>query len=185
MSMDYYYYLNHTDGISTQGFEAYSASIGYRVQMHPDTDLLQDKGFLPACLTDDRFTMDGNKRFLTGIDWFFAPNQPEPEEERQAGLRSFFWGKKKKEPPIQKRIRNAAVEMSAGCHFIDAFELLIAHLLGAYLIKTCGAVMYDPQAGRYYDDAAAVQKTLEELVQAMLASKENGTLRVHPFERWE
>ena len=185
MSMDYYYYVKSTDGISTQGFEAYCASIGYTVRLHPDTDLITDKGFVPACLTDDRFTIDGNNRFLTGVEWFFAPYRPEPEAEKTSGLWGLFRKKNKTESPIQKRVRNSTVEMSAACHFIDAFELLIALLLGAYLIKTCGAVMHDPQSGRYFDDEATVREIINGLVKAMLASKEEGTLRVHPFERWE
>ncbi len=183
MSMDYYFYLRDTRGFSSQSFEAFCASVGYSVRLHPNANLVTDKGFLPACLTDERFTMDGNDRFLTGIDWFFAPHQPELEEKKPSGLRALF--RRKAESPVQKQIRNSTVEMSAGCHFIDAFELLIAHLLGAYLIKSCGAVMYDPQSGMYYTDAAAVQETLNGLVKAMLASKEKGTLRVHPFEEWK
>lgn len=185
MSMDYYFYLKSTDGISSQGFEAYCASIGYTVRLHPDTNLLTDEGFVPACLTDDRFAMDGNDRFLSGVDWFIAPYRSEPEEEKPSGLWGLFRRKNKVESPLQKRIRNSTVEMCAACHFIDAFELLIAQLLGAYLIKTCGAVMHDPQSGKYFDDETYVKEIIDGLVKAMLASKEEGTLRVHPFERWE
>ena len=71
MSMDYYVYLKQMDAFSSQSFEQYCSSLGLHIELHPSFNLLEDAGFSPIRLIDERFISDsGSHDFLSGFELF-------------------------------------------------------------------------------------------------------------------
>lgn len=186
MSMDYDIYFNDPGAFSNAAFEDYCAALGLRVKLHPDFHLLADSGFVPVCLTDGRFSPAGAAApFMTGFEAFLYPYRPEPPAApKPAGL--FGWLKKKprEETPFEQAIKGSAYVWAIRCRGGDSFEPLIAYLLGAYCVSSCGGIFDDPQFGRYYRDAAELEDVIAVTLDELIAGAEAGTLRSHPFEGW-
>ena len=71
MSMDYYVYLKQADAFSPQSFEQYCSSLGLHIELHPSFNLLEDAGFSPIRLDDERFVIDGRSHdFLSGFELY-------------------------------------------------------------------------------------------------------------------
>lgn len=186
MSLDYYVYLKNPDALSNPAFEEYCASLGFDVELHPVTNLLSDDGFVPVCLTDDRFAQYGGNQFLTGLESFPAPYQPvERDTSKPRGFFGLFQKKPREESPIEKKIKDSAFVLALTCRSVDSFEHIIAILLGAFCVRHCGGIFDDPQTGKYYDDAEELeQETLVYAVNELIEEAEEGDLRTHPFEGW-
>ena len=186
MSLDYYVYLKNPDAFSNPAFEEYCASFGFDVKLHPDLNLLSDDGFVPACLTDDRFARHGSNQFLTGFESFPAPYQPvERSTSKPRGFLGLFHKKPKEETPFEQIIKDSTFVLALTCRSMDSFEHIIAILLGAFCVRHCGGIFDDPQFGRYYDDAQELEReTLAYAVNELLEEAEKGSLRTHPFEGW-
>ena len=186
MSLDYDVYLKNPDAFSNPAFEAYCASLGFDVKLHPDTNLMSDDGFVPVCLTDDRFVQNGSNQFLTGLESFPAPYQPVARDtSKPCGLLGLFHKQPTEETPFEQKTKDAAFVLAMTCRSMDSFEHIIAILLGAFCVRHCGGIFDDPQMGRYYDDAEELeQETLAYAVKELIEEAEAGDLRTHPFEGW-
>ena len=186
MSLDYYLYLKNPDAFSNAVFEDYCASLGFDVKLHPDANLMSDDGFVPVCLTDDRFAQNGGNQFLTGVESFPAPYQPVARDtSKPRGLFGLFQKKPKEETPFERKIKDSAIVLALTCRSMDSFEHIIAILLGAFCVRHCGGFFDDPQMGRYYDDAEELeQETLVYAVNELIEEAEEEDLRTHPFEGW-
>jgi len=185
MSMDYYVYIKDPDAFSNLAFEKYCMSLGFSVKLHPELNLLLDEGFVPVCLTDDRFVQNGSNRFMTGFESYPSPYQPVVQNTPKAhGLFGLFSKKPKEETPFEKKVKDSSFVFALSCSGMDSFEPVIAHLLGAFCIRNCGGIFDDPQFGRYYDDAEELEQEIAFAVDDLLAEAEKGNLRTHPFEGW-
>ncbi|MBQ9044449.1 MAG: hypothetical protein IJ112_00685 [Oscillospiraceae bacterium] len=187
MSMDYEVYLKDASAFSRDALERYAASLGFQLEVHPEYELLTDDGFVPFCLTDRRFSQtDGCERFVTGFEAYPAPWQPVEKcaPQPKGVLGKLFQKKPEAESPFQQKIKDSSHVISLHCSGADPFESLVAELLGAFCVKYCGAILDDPQLGRYYDEAEDLEVVLEQITIDLLAEAEAGELRLHRFEGW-
>ena len=74
--------------------------------------------------------------------------------------------------------------ISLRCGVADSFELLMAFLFGAYLIKMCEGVFEDPQSDELSEDFMELEATVGEILIELLDLSEHGGLRTHCFNGW-
>ena len=92
MSMDYYIYLKHPNAFSVQSFEQYCSSLGLHIELHPSFNLLEDAGFSPIRLIDERFVRDGrNHDFLSGFELYSSEYQHvlQPQKRQQVSCTKY------------------------------------------------------------------------------------------------
>ena len=185
MSMDYCIYTNPPDAFSNRAFETYCSSLGLRVKLHPDLNLLTDEGFAPVCLTDDRFSQNGGNRFMTGFESYPSPYQPVAQNApKPRGLLGLLHKKPKAETPFEKKIKESSFVFALRCSGMDSFEPVLARLMAAFCIRNYGGIFDDPQSGRYYDNAEELEQEIAAAVDDLSAEAEKGNLHTHPFEGW-
>ena len=93
MSMDYYIFLKHPNAFSVQSFEQYCSSLGLHIELHPSFNLLEDAGFSPIRLIDERFVRDGrNHDFLSGFELYSSEYQHvlQPQKKATGFLQKIF-----------------------------------------------------------------------------------------------
>ena len=187
MSMDYYVYLKQADLFDSQSFEQYCSSLGLRIGLHPSFNLLEDAGFSPIRLIDERFARDGgNYDFLSGFELFSSEYHHVLQPQKKA---TGFFGKLFKEKPVQaspfdSAIKDATWLIELSCRSADSFEVLLAYVFGAYLVKCCGGVFDDPQTGQFYDDSNHLESEIAAIIAELLEQTNSGELLTHEFKAW-
>lgn len=188
MSTDYYIYLKQIDQFSVKSFNQYCDSIGLCVAIHPAFDIFGESGFIPIRFVDKRFSKAGeNFDFVSGFEFSLSEYHyiMQPQEEPKSIFRKLFPKKQKEETAFDRAIKDSTMMAAVSCRSVDSFEVLLAHVFGAYLVKYCGAIFDDPQTGQFYDNSnwleTEIAAILDELSQQAAASG----LVTHQFKVWE
>ena len=187
MSMDYYVYLKQTDAFSSQSFEQYCSSLGLHIELHPSFNLLEDAGFSPFRLTDERFVRDsGSYDFLSGFELFSSEYHHilQPQKKTTGFLRKLFKTNPIQEKPFDRAIKDATCLIELRCGSADSFEVLLVYVFGAYLVKCCGGVFDDPQTGQFYDDNNHLESEIAAIISELLEQTNSGELLTHEFMGW-
>ena len=187
MSIDYFVYLKHADRFSSHDFEQYCNSFGLQVELHPSFNLLEDTGFSPIRLIDKRFAdHNQNYDFLSGFEVY--PSEYEHDVQPQIKPTGFFQKLFRKKPaqetPFDIAIKDAAWHIMLACHSGDSFEMLLAYIFGAYLVKHCSGVFDDPQTGQFYDDHKHLECEVTAFIEILLEQRKNSELLTHEFTGW-
>ena len=187
MSIDYYVYLKHPDTFSAQSFEQYCSSLGLHIELHPSFNLLEDAGFSPIRLIDERFVRDGrNHDFLSGFELYSSEYQHalQPQKKATGFLHKIFKAKPIQETPFDRAIKDATWLIELRCGSADSFEVLLTYIFGAYLVKCCGGVFDDPQTGQFYDDHNHLENEIKAIIADLLEQGNTGELLTHEFVGW-
>ena len=187
MSIDYYVYIKNPDAFSVPSFEQYCSFLGLRIELHPSFSLLEDAGFSPIRLIDERFVRDGrNHDFLSGFELYSSEYQHivQPQKKTAGFLRKIFKAKPIQETPLDRAIKDATWLIELRCGSADSFEVLLAYIFGAYLIKSCGGVFDDPQTGQFYDDHSRLESEIKAIIAEFMEQTSAGELLTHEFTGW-
>ena len=187
MSMDYHVYLNHADVFSSQAFEQYCNSLGLHIELHPAFNLLGDSGFLPIHLIDERFVgAGGSHDFLSGFELYSSEYHHilQPQKQAAGFFKKIFKTKPIQETPFDSAVKDAAWLIELRCGSADSFEVLLAYVFGAYLVKYCGGVFDDPQTGQFYDDNSHLEIEIASITTELLEQANTGELLTHEFTEW-
>lgn len=186
--MDYYIYLKQTDGFSVKSFESYCSTLGLHVTTHPSFNLLEGSGFEPMRLIDERFAKEGEyKAFLSGFELYSSEYQHilQPPKKKIGLFQKLFKAKPVEETPFDRVIKDASVLIELRCSGEDSFEVLLAYVFGAYLVKHCGGVFDDPQTGQYYDNCNHLENEIAEILTELLQQANADELLTHEFTEWD
>ena len=113
----------------------------------------------------------GVGRFITGFESY--PSLYSPKQ-----------GATKELPFDPKKIEGRTFVLFLSCGMSDAFEPLIAYLFGAFCIKCCGGVFYDPQDDICWDDLSEIERTIASDIEELIPAVKQGQLPTHEFEGW-
>ena len=185
--MDYYVYLKQANAFSSRSFVQYCSALGFRIDLHPSFDLLEDAGFSPIHLVDERFAgAGGSCDFLSGFELFSSEYYyvSQPQQKAPGFLKKLRKAKPVQETPFDSAIKDATWQITLGCSGADSFEVLLAYIFGAYLVKCCGGVFDDPQTGQFYDDSGHLEGEIQAITSELLEQAEGGELLVHRFNGW-
>lgn len=187
MSMDYYVYLKHADAFSARSFEQYCSFLGLRIELHPSFSLLEDSGFSPVRLIDERFAVDGgNHDFLSGFELYSSEYRHilQPQKQATGFFQKLFKAKPVQETPFDRAVKDAVWLAELRCGSADSFEVLLAYVFGAFLVKCCGGVFDDPQTGQFYDDYTHLETEIMAIIAELQEQKKAGEFLTHPFREW-
>ena len=187
MSMDYYVYLKQMDAFSSQSFEQYCSSLGLHIELHPSFNPLEDAGFSPIRLIDERFISDsGSHDFLSGFELFSSKYHHilQSQEKATGFFHKLFKAKPIQEKPFDRAIKDTTWLIELRCGSADSFEVLLAYVFGAYLVKCCGSVFDDPQTGQFYDDSNHLESEIAAIIAELLEQANAGELLTHEFKGW-
>ena len=187
MSMDYYIYLKHPDPFSAQSFEQYCSSLGLHIELHPSFNLLEDAGFSPIRLIDERFVRDGrNHDFLSGFELYSSEYQHvlPPQKKATGFFQKLFKTKPIQETPFDRAVKDATWLIELRCGNADSFEVLLAYVFGAYLSKFCCGVFDDPQTGQFYGNSKHLESEIPAIISELLEQANAGELLTHEFKEW-
>ena len=187
MSMDYYVYLKQADAFSSHSFEQYCSSLGLHIELHPSFNLLEDTGFSPIRLDDERFVIDGRSHdFLSGFELYSSEYHHilQPQKKPTGFFSKLFKAKPIQEKPFDRAIKDATWLIELRCGNADSFEVLLAYVFGAYLVKCCGGVFDDPQTGQFYDDNSHLESEIPAIISELLEQADAGELLTHEFKEW-
>lgn len=187
MSMDYYVYLKQADAFSSQSFEQYCSSLGLHIELHPSFSLLEDAGFSPIRFIDERFARDGRSHdFLSGFELYSSEYHHilQPQKKATGFFHKFFKAKPIQEKPFDSAIKDATWMIEVCCGSSDSFEVLLAYVFGAYLVKCCGGVFDDPQTGQFYENSNHLESEITAIISELLEQANAGELLTHEFEEW-
>ena len=187
MSMDYYVYLKQADAFSSQSFEQYCSSLGLHIELHPSFNLLEDTGFSPIRLDDERFVIDGRSHdFLSGFELYSSEYHHilQPQKKATGFFCELFKAKPIQEKPFDRAIKDATWLIELRCGNADSFEVLLAYVFGAYLVKCYGGVFDDPQTGQFYDDNSHLEIEIPAIISELLEQADAGELLTHEFKEW-
>jgi hypothetical protein len=182
MSIDYYVYIKNPDAFSVPSFEQYCSFLGLRIELHPSFNLLEDAGFSPIRLIDTRFFRDSrNHDFLSGFELNSSEYQHilQPRKNATGFLHKLFKAKPIPETPYDRAIKDATRLIELRCGSADSFEVLLAYIFGAYLIKCCGGAFDDPQTGQFYDDHNHLESEIRAIIADLLEQDTTGELLTH------
>ena len=160
-------FVKHSKNFSLQGFKEYCLLMRLDIALHPSFELEKwDGGFLPARFIDSRFKCcQKDFDFLTGFELYFE------KCDYSVGQLPDGW-----DYPHMVALR---------CSMADSFEVLMAYVLGAYLVKTCEGVFLDPQSGAFSEDYRELEAAICEIMTELIDFSKNGELRTHCFKGWE
>ena len=187
MSMVYYVYLKQADAFSSQSIEQYCSSLGLNIEQHPSFNLLENVGFSPIRLIDERFVRDGRSHdFLSGFELYSSEYHHilQPQKQATGFLHKIFKAKPIQETPFDRAIKDATWLIALRCSSVDSFEVLLAYIFGAYLVKCCGGVFDDPQTGQFYDDHNHLESEIGAIIADLLEQGNTGELLTHEFMGW-
>ena len=187
MSIDYYVYLKHPDAFSAQSFEQYCSSLGFNIKLHPSFNFLEDAGFLPIRFIDERFAMDGrNHDFLSGFESYSSEYHHVimPQKKEKGLFQKLFKTKTVQDSPFDSAIKDATWLIELRCGISDSFEVLLAYIFGAYLVKYCGGIFDDPQTGQFYDNYNHLENEIAEIIVELQELKNTDELLTHEFKEW-
>ena len=203
VSADHYIYTDYLDEFDRAGFESWCGSLGYEVELHPEFSI-RDQGFTPI-----RFRADflGEGSFLTGFELFSSENTstdfsaPPVMIRKKPGFFARLFGKKeptmaqapefkisfKSDEPseFELAVRDKKWEVCASCCFHDPLEVLACYLFAGYFCETFGAVIDDPQLGRFYSKAWDIKLEFEAVKEDILANYKSWGQELIPFTGWE
>ena len=185
MSMDYYVYLKQPNAFSALAFEQYCGFLGFHIKLHPSFKLLEETGFSPIRLVDERFAGDGgNHDFLSGFELASSEYQHVLQPQKAGFWHKIFKAKTAQETPFDRAIKDATWSIGIRCGSADSFEVLLAYIFGAYLVKCCGGVFDDPQTGQFYEDHHHLESEIEAIIAELLEQENAGELLTHDFQEW-
>ncbi len=187
MSIDYWIYLKQRKSFSAKSFEEYCNSLGLCITIDPEVDISADSGYIPIRFTDKRFSdTDAKGDFLSGFGLYSREYHEEiqPQKKPVGFFRKLFPPKPEKKTPFDLAIRDSRWMIELNCSSADSFEILLACVFGAYLIRG-GGVFDDPQSGRFYDNSKAMETEIAASLEELLRQAADGELITHPFETWQ
>ena len=187
MSIDYYVYLKNADKFSAEDFEVYCNSLGLCVVLHPSFDLLKNTGFIQIKFMDMRFAENAEDgAFLSGFELFSSEYRhiPQPEKKKGGLIGRLFKKRSDDESPFDKAIKDSTLMLEISCSSADSFEVLLAHVFGAYFVKDLCGVFDDPQTGQFYDDNKHLEDVITEILTELQEEKNKGELLTHKFVKW-
>ena len=187
MSIDYYVYLNQTNALSSQSFEQYCSSLGLHIELCPSFNLLEDAGFSPIRLIDERFVRNGRSHdFLSGFELYSSEYHHNIQTQKKATgfLHKLFKAKPIQEKPFDRAVKDAVWLIELCCGSTDSFEVLLAYVFGAYLVKCYGGVFDDPQTGQFYDNNNHLESEINAIISELLVQANTGDLLTHEFTGW-
>ena len=185
MSMEFYVYLKQ-EVPDKSGFEKYANDLGFQISVHPEVILMDSIGFCPIRFVDARFAeKDETDAFMTGFELYYDDFQAfKAATAVSKGFFGLFLKKQPKETPLDLAVKDSSVVISLRCSSVDYLEILMAYLFGAYCIKFCNAVFYDPQFGGFYTDSTVIENEISKIVDDLVEEKDAGNLQTHKFEKW-
>ena len=187
MSIDYYIYLKETDAFSSQSFEQYCSSLGLHIELHPSFNLLEGAGFSPIRFIDERFAGNGGSHdFLSGFELYSSQYHHvlQPQQQPKGFFQKLFKVKPVQETPFDRAVKDATWLIELCCGIADSFEVLLAHVFGAYLVKSCGGVLDDPQTGQFYDEHNHLESEIKAIMAELLEQANAEELLTHEFKEW-
>ncbi len=187
MSIDYYIYLKDAENFSAEDFEEYCNSLGLCVVLHPSFDLLKNTGFIQIKFTDMRFAEnEEDGAFLSGFELFSSEYRhiPQPEKKKGGLIGRLFKKGSDEKSPFDKAIKDSTLVLEISCRSEDSFEVLLAHVFGAYFVKDLCGVFDDPQTGQFYDDNKHLEDVITEILTELQEEKNKGELLTHKFVKW-
>lgn len=203
MSADYYIYTDSLEEFDRADFESWCCGQGYEVELHPGFTI-RDRGFTPI-----RFRADfaGEGSWLTGFELFSSENTatdfsaPPVVIRKRPGFFARLFGKKQPvtavapafkisfrsgEPSeFETAVREKKWEVCASCSFHDPLEVLACYLFAGYFCEKFGAVIDDPQLGRFYSKAWDIKLEFEAVKEDITAEGESWKQGLIPFIGWE
>lgn len=187
MSMDYYIYLKDTKQFSIQSFEQYCHTLGLSIAVYPSFNFAENFGFLPMRLIDTRFATGGESNaYLSGFEMYSSEYRHTiPEPKKPSGFfRKLFKPQPVEESPFDKAVEDASTLVSMRCSSADSFEILLAYVFGAYLVKHCDGVFDDPQTGQFYNVSKHIEIEIETIISELQSAAAAGELLTHEFKEW-
>ena len=99
-------------------------------------------------------------------------------------FQKLFKAKPVQETPFDRAVKDAVWLAELRCGSADSFEVLLAYVFGAFLVKCCGGVFDDPQTGQFYDDYTHLETEIMAIIAQLQEQKKAGELLTHPFREW-
>ena len=186
MSTDYYIHLKQLSTFSTTSFEEYCNSLGLCVAVHPSFNIFEHSGYVPMRFVDERFSNAGGPSdFLSGFELFLDEYNHEIQPKKPKGFfQKLFLPKAKKDNPFDITVKDFQTVIVLNCSSSDSFEILLAHVFGAYFVKCFGGVFDDPQSGQFYDDSKHLEAEIATIVEELSQQATAGELLTHTFDGW-
>ena len=206
MSADHYIYTDYLDEFDRADFAAWCRGLSYEVELHPDFSI-RGEGFAPI-----RFRAEflGEGSFATGFELFSSENESEDltayvyePPVKKLGFFAKLFGKKPQpvrtaQPPVfkmapeegemspfEEAVREKKWEVCATCHNEEPLTELMAYLFSAYFCEKFGAVIDDPQTGKWFTDPAEIRAEVEQVRRDMMAHYREWGVEFVPFAGWE
>lgn len=184
MSIDYFVYLKKPENYSSGEFERCCESLGLRAEMHPAFSFREDSGFTPICLTAEQLAANGP--YLSGFEFYFSEYLHAVTPKKAPGLLGKLFRKNTaEESPFDAAVKDSVALVELHCGTADSFEVLLAYVFGAYLVKYCGGVFDDPQTGQFFDTCDRMEAAVAEILQELQGLADAGQLRTHRFTGWK
>lgn len=197
-------FINSTQNISKDKYEAYIKKFDMESEVYPDFDPQSHTGYLPFKIKVNKDFVKG-KELLSGFEYISMPYdfeqvKQEAQEERKkkaitkktTGLRALFGGKKQVEESISDvYISKKVDEKLSKCQnriLIDfgSFELFEQRMVlsfVSYLVETCNGIMLDYYSGDWHSDNIS-NRLLNEINQ--YEKKYNlPNRKIYEFEGWD
>lgn len=204
MSADYYIYTDHIDEFDRADFERWALKQGYEVELHPDF-AIRDEGFTPIRF---RAAFLGEGSFLTGFELFSSENdvidmtaQPYEPPVKKQGFFAKLFGKKQPpvsippeykmapepdEPsPFEEATREKEWVITTSCFAREPLEQLMCYLFAGYFCEKFGAVIDDPQTGRWFTEPEGIKAETENIRRDMMAHYREWGVEFIPFSDWD
>ena len=99
-------------------------------------------------------------------------------------MHKIFKAKPIQETPFDRAIKDATWLIELRCGSADSFEVLLAYIFGAYLVKCCGGVFDDPQTGQFYENSNHLESEITAIISELLEQGNTGELLTHEFKEW-
>jgi len=191
MSWDFVVRETNLDDFAIASLEEFCKTEGYTVSIHPNTNLIEDSGFLPFKTTGDFLSGLDSKDLLSGFEFYSELADPATEQQsikpQSKGLLKGLF--RKNQPPVDSTTPVSATPNEEKYNLTlvcggDLLEIFIAHLFSLYFSKLQGCECYDPQDDIKYQTSDELEKALNDIVVELKIQLSKGTLRIHYFESW-
>ncbi len=88
------------------------------------------------------------------------------------------------ESPFEQAAGEKRWELWCTSHAVEPLTELMAYLFAAYFREKSGAVIDDPQTGRWFTEPEAIKAEVESVRREMLAQYREWGVYFMPFRRW-
>jgi len=191
MSWDFVVRETNLDDFAIASLEEFCKTKGYTISIHPNTNLIEDSGFLPFKITGDFLSGLDSKDLLSGFEFYSELAGPVTEQQsiksQSKGLLKGLF--RKNQPPVDSTTPVSATPNEERYNLTlvcggDLLEIFTAQLFSLYFSELQGCECYDPQDDIKYQTSDELEKALNDIVVELKLQLSKGTLRIHYFESW-